>query len=51
MPRAARKESTTGYYHVMVRGINKEYIFNDEKGKLVYMALLLEQQTEYLQIS
>ena len=29
MPRQARKESGTGIYHVMLRGINRQDIFED----------------------
>ena len=32
MPRSARKVSKTGIYHVMLRGINKQDIFEDETG-------------------
>lgn len=31
MPRQARKKSSTGMYHVMLRGINKQQIFEDEE--------------------
>lgn len=30
MPRRKRQKSKTGIYHVMIRGINKQFIFNDE---------------------
>ncbi|MDO9565422.1 MAG: transposase, partial [Candidatus Desulfaltia sp.] len=33
MPRRAREKSSTGVYHVMVRGINRQDIFNDEEDK------------------
>ena len=29
MPRGTRKKSTTGIYHVVLRGINKQRIFED----------------------
>ena len=29
MPRAARKTSDTGIYHVMMRGINRQIIFEE----------------------
>ena len=29
MSRTARKQSTTGIYHVMIRGINRQNIFED----------------------
>lgn len=31
MPRQARKESCTGIFHVMMRGINHQNIFEDEE--------------------
>jgi len=31
MPRSARKKSTTGIYHVMLRGINRQRIFEDDE--------------------
>lgn len=29
MPRQARRKSSSGIYHVMLRGINKQQIFED----------------------
>lgn len=37
MPRVARVISTTGYYHVIMRGQNKEYIFKSEVHKEYFM--------------
>ena len=31
MPRQARKESGTGIYHVMMRGINRQNIFEEQE--------------------
>ena len=31
MPRQARKTSGTGIYHVMLRGINRQDIFEDDE--------------------
>jgi putative transposase len=31
MPRKARKKSNTGIYHVVLRGINKQSIFEDKQ--------------------
>jgi hypothetical protein len=39
MPRQARKESGTGIYHVMLRGINRQDIFEDAED---YMRMLKE---------
>ncbi|WHY01133.1 transposase [Neobacillus sp. DY30] len=33
MPRKARKKSCTGIYHIMLRGINKQTIFEQEEDK------------------
>ena len=33
MPRAARQFSKTGFYHIMMRGINRERIFEKEAAK------------------
>ena len=39
MPRQSRKKSSTGIYHVMLRGINKQDIFEKEErlaGRLTF---------------
>ncbi len=46
MPRQARVESETGYYHVMERGINKEKIFNTEKEKDKIISIIKEKTNE-----
>lgn len=49
MPRQARKESGTGIYHVMLRGINRQDIFEDREDyarMLRCMAQMLEQYDE-----
>ena len=46
MPRQARQESATGYYHVMMRGINREFIFRYDRAKRLFLQLLTEQQTD-----
>ena len=43
MARAARKESETGYYHIMTRGINKEYIFKDAFQKDMIIRIFNEK--------
>ena len=40
MPRAARKRSQTGIYHVMLRGINKQNIFEDEEDYSKFVQVL-----------
>ena len=40
MPRQSRKESGTGIYHVMMRGINHQSIFNDEEDYYQFITTL-----------
>ncbi|MPW27344.1 hypothetical protein GC105_16385 [Alkalibaculum sp. M08DMB] len=46
MPRQAQKESKTGYYHIMTRGINKEYIFNDKFQRDMILKIIKEKIQE-----
>lgn len=48
MPRSPRKYCSTDYYHVMLRGINREDFFKNDKVKGVFMELLKEQQDKGL---
>ena len=47
MPRTARKRSQSGIYHVILRGINRQVIFEDDKDR----AKLLETLKYYKAIS
>ena len=40
MPRAARRESSSGIYHVILRGINKQRIFEDEEDYGKFLEIL-----------
>lgn len=40
MPRIARKKSKSGIYHVMLRGINKQLIFEEEEDCEKYLQVL-----------
>ena len=40
MPRAARKVSSTGIYHIMIRGIYRSAIFYDEEDKDKFLDIL-----------
>jgi putative transposase len=40
MPRSARIMSATGIYHIMLRGINKQTIFEDDEDKEKFMQTL-----------
>ncbi|MEW6625033.1 MAG: hypothetical protein AB1420_18275 [Bacillota bacterium] len=42
MPRQAREISSTGTYHIMLRGINRQIIFNGEEDKLKFMETLVK---------
>lgn len=44
MPRAARQKSNTGIYHVMLRGINRQIIFEDNEDYQKYLQTLKEFQ-------
>jgi putative transposase len=46
MARKARKKSKSGIYHIMMRGINKQLIFEDEKDKRKYLELLIKCKTK-----
>ena len=37
MPRQARKKSESGIYHIMLRGINQQQIFEDEEDKMRFL--------------
>ena len=43
MPRIARKDSQSKFYHIMVQGNNKEYIFNKKEDMKKYQRLIKEK--------
>lgn len=45
MPRKARKKSTSGIYHIMLRGINKQDIFQDEDDKRKFINTLVKYKS------
>lgn len=47
MPRSARKMSTTGMYHVMIRGLNKMPVFNQKRERTRIVNLIRENQSQY----
>lgn len=47
VPRIARKDMETTFYHVLVQGINKSYIFNKREEILYYIKLMYELKEEY----
>ena len=40
MPRQARRKSESGIYHIMLRGINRQVIFEDEEDNLKFLETL-----------
>ena len=40
MPRTARKESSTGIYHVMLRGLNRQQVFLDDEDNIAFIKVL-----------
>ncbi|MFZ7133092.1 MAG: transposase [Eubacteriales bacterium] len=46
MPRAARKISSTGIYHIMIRGIDRTDIFRDEDDKDKFIEILEKVKKE-----
>ena len=40
MPRQARQASGTGIYHVMMRGINHQYIFEEQEDYYLFLNTL-----------
>ncbi len=46
MSRMARQESPTGYYHILMRGNNRNWIFKKNQYKLDFLEMLEEQEKE-----
>ncbi|MCM3617918.1 transposase [Sutcliffiella horikoshii] len=44
MPREARKTSKTRMYHIMIRGINRQTIFEEEEDKERFLLTLKKYQ-------
>lgn len=40
MPREARRKSTSGVYHMMLRGANRQEIFHDEEDRMKFLDIL-----------
>lgn len=47
MPRTARKDSETSFFHVMIQGINREYIFYKNEYIEKYLELIKRYKEEY----
>lgn len=46
VPRAARKKSASGIYHVLARGINQQRIFEDDADFALYLKILARVKRE-----
>lgn len=46
MPRVSRKLSQTGIYHIMLRGINKQNIFEDNEDRFKFLEMLSYFKTQ-----
>lgn len=46
MPRTSRKISKTGFYHVIIRGVNKDIIFKDDLDRNNFLHLLRYYKTK-----
>lgn len=44
MPRIARKNSNSNFYHIIVQGINKKYIFNESEFINKYKQIILSKK-------
>lgn len=42
MPRQARKKAESGIYHIMLRGINQQQIFEDDEDNEKFLEILKE---------
>lgn len=47
MPRKARKNLNSKFLHIMVQGLNKEYIFNEDREIKMYLKFLSEYTKEF----
>ena len=47
MPRQPRKSSGTGIYHVMMRGINHQTVFEDEEDNYQFINTLDRMRVRY----
>lgn len=45
MPRIARKKSESGMYHIMLRGINQQVIFEDQEDYTKFISTLVRYKT------
>ncbi len=46
MPRHARRKSTTGFYHILLRGVGRQNIFVDEEDKQRFFETIARYKQE-----
>lgn len=47
MSRISRKDFDSGFFHIMIQGINKEYIFKNKRDKEKYLFILKKYYSQY----
>ncbi len=47
MPVKRRQQSSTGFYHIIVKGINKEKIFNQQRERIYFKKIILKHLEKY----
>lgn len=47
MPRVPRERFSSGFFHIMIQGINKEYIFKEDENKEKYLSLMRKYYEKY----
>jgi len=47
VPRISRKSLGTSFFHIIVQGINKEYIFNTKENIEKYLSLLIKSNCDF----
>ena len=51
MPKAARKRSASGYYHVVPKGIAWQTVFGDDQDRHMYLKWLAEAKDEAIRLA
>lgn len=46
MPRSARKKSKSGYYHILLRGNNRQNIFTDDQDRSFFLKIMQRYKKE-----
>ena len=47
MPRYARRKLNGEYYHIVVQGLKKEFIFNSKEDKQKYLEIIRNKLQKY----